>query len=698
MLSAYISGVFQRAASTMRLIGRALSDPVSVSWQAWILAMPLVIADAFAAEFLISAEPSLDMALIYVPAAFLGYAIALGWLALARWVLLRLASQHDEVRVLTSTLAWALVGATWMTAAILSGEVVAAAESPFEIMGAQNSIAAAALVSVTFGAFIGVFLHARSQANRARAWLADEQARSADIKESMNTIQVAARQSLTAWLDDVLEPALALLVQGLNLRVPDIVQRIDGVRERVVRVASRRLHPRTIALGPRVALQSVAQGHGYRSEITISGVGDLPDVVTTCLARCLDAFLTSYRARDVHVELTWSDHTAVMRITGSSPSAAAAAPELLARVRYLHGTAEVAGDGVVITLPLDAQPLPPEVVAAAEFNVAALAAVGLGILTTVVMALLGAGAGSLLLGVICALVVALLLSVVRQLRAWFITLVALVSSAVVTGAWEYLVSAGVGDVGAVIFWLANALVIALVIALLESARRQIRHWESEVGHAWELAEQSALTAQGAIRDIDSFREQVASTLHSHIQARLVAAAGRLEQHSASGIAGASQALMQILDEDIPRLRALCQEHPATGEQTINRTLRDVLASFNDLALTLTIDPDSPAMYHREVITVINEALVNAVRHGGATRVSVDITPDANDWLVCVTDNGIGLKDCGDKDFGLKDSGLNDSGPSEVGLGALLMESASGGRWSLEAHRDGGAVLTARVAL
>ena len=46
-----------------------------------------------------------------------------------------------------------------------------------------------------------------------------------------------------------------------------------------------------------------------------------------------------------------------------------------------------------------------------------------------------------------------------------------------------------------------------------------------------------------------------------------------------------------------------------------------------------MDPDSPAMYHREVITVINEALVNAVRQGGATRVNVDISQEANVWLV-----------------------------------------------------------------
>jgi len=87
------------------------------------------------------------------------------------------------------------------------------------------------------------------------------------------------------------------------------------------------------------------------------------------------------------------------------------------------------------------------------------------------------------------------------------------------------------------------------------------------------------------------------------------------------------------------------------------------------------DPDSGG----SVVEVVHEAIVNAVRHGGASSIRVAVRSQVSDWVVTVVDDGLGPSD-----------------HVEGGLGLSLVDAASAGRWELTRDDTGGALLTARV--
>ena len=78
--------------------------------------------------------------------------------------------------------------------------------------------------------------------------------------------------------------------------------------------------------------------------------------------------------------------------------------------------------------------------------------------------------------------------------------------------------------------------------------------------------------------------------------------------------------------------------------------------------------------------LVAEACANAVVHGGATRVTVQlrVTDDDRAVELTVVDDGIGPRD------------------GAPGLGSAYYAAASAGDWSLAAGEDGGAVLRVRV--
>ncbi|MCF8528002.1 MAG: hypothetical protein K9G80_10905, partial [Candidatus Nanopelagicales bacterium] len=101
-----------------------------------------------------------------------------------------------------------------------------------------------------------------------------------------------------------------------------------------------------------------------------------------------------------------------------------------------------------------------------------------------------------------------------------------------------------------------------------------------------------------------------------------------------------------------------------------------------MSVTIAVDddvldePDSAVL-----MTIAQEALSNAFRHGGAGSVSIHVS--AEDSSLCMT---------------VIDDGTFPDGLIEPGLGSALLDSLAPLGWHLGRHAGGGAILTAHVSL
>ena len=674
--------------SLIGLLRRALADPVSIGSRAWAVALAFVILDGFSLPFLVLDDPDPLAALTLSAVAALGYVIAGGWLVLARLVGKRVPNSWS-----ISLLAWALVGLTWGSMAVAWSLATGAGSSAVEAVGTVPVLVATTAMSVVFACFVAIVLHAHQLARAASAEARAASRRYRSANEQMAVVQMNARLGFRTWLEDVLQPAIAQcqgIVQG---SAPDAASRIDAVREQVVRVASRRLHPRTVALGPRSALGCVLLAHGLADadRVNVRLDEDPPAEVTGCLARCLDVLLTGHRGGDVSVTVTRSTSSVRMEVVGVADSAVANAPEVLARVNNLDGTVHVTSLGITIDVPVTHRDLEVAqelvTVRSSHIDVAVLVGIALTLLTGIVIALLDGHPLPVLVACLAAAIGSCglrLLSVERvvkgaSLRARIagglgVLCAAVAISALVTTAWWASSRFAESGNSLVTFWLANTVVVATVIVIVALIAARVETWNCEVDRARQMSSAALLAARTSIRDVDRFREDIASVLHSQVQARLIVACGRLENPRGPDIDGARRALAMVHQVDLPELRRITE-----GDSSEPGSLTALAGTFADVELQLHIDEAFPAEGNGPVVEVVREAIVNAVRHGGASCVRVKVRAHGNDWLVTVADDGLGPRI-----------------ETDGGLGLMLVDAASGGRWNLTRDPGGGALLTARV--
>ena len=195
------------------------------------------------------------------------------------------------------------------------------------------------------------------------------------------------------------------------------------------------------------------------------------------------------------------------------------------------------------------------------------------------------------------------------------------------------------------------------------------------------------------------RQSVATLLHDRVQAGLVAAMLQLRQLTKS-LDDEDSAKIQSVIADIEAIRtrdvraASRQLSPDLRNLTLNQALK-VLASTYSSAMKVSIDVnesdldfmDSAAVDGQQkplrlgLYRIVEQALLNAAAHGRAGSVSVVGRRLGREFVLTVTDDGVGLA---------KD-------PVIPGSGSVIIDAwaaALGGTWVLEAGQQG-VVLTAR---
>jgi signal transduction histidine kinase len=171
--------------------------------------------------------------------------------------------------------------------------------------------------------------------------------------------------------------------------------------------------------------------------------------------------------------------------------------------------------------------------------------------------------------------------------------------------------------------------------------------------------------------------RVATLLHGDLQGRLIATARRIERHGDDAPA---------VDGELAMLDRVLAGFDVDGCVTERYSLLEQLNSLIERwsgFITLRLEMDAAARLlvdhdAERVARVVEEAVVNAVRHGLASSALIVIEVDGSGLAVAVTDDGIGPRD------------------GRPGLGSTFFDLASGGAWALTAGQDGGTVLSMTI--
>jgi signal transduction histidine kinase len=169
--------------------------------------------------------------------------------------------------------------------------------------------------------------------------------------------------------------------------------------------------------------------------------------------------------------------------------------------------------------------------------------------------------------------------------------------------------------------------------------------------AWQLA-----TTQRQMRELDILtdRDRIARDLHDHVIQRLFAIGlgmqGTIARIKSPEIQGRLSESVDDLQGVIQEIRtAIFDLHGGgAGPTRLRHRLDDAIAQFAGLGVRTKSQFSGPLSViepgladHAEA--VVREAVSNAIRHGGATEVTVLVRVD-DDLSIEVTDNGSGIAD------------------------------------------------------
>ena len=321
--------------------------------------------------------------------------------------------------------------------------------------------------------------------------------------------------------------------------------------------------------------------------------------------------------------------------------------------------------------------------------------------------IVSAGLSAVTVNALRALVIAAVLALLREVhrrythgkplgRLGYIVIMVLTSISV--GTTRFLFDREVAEVGPglyVAFVLRAFIALTIVNSSLGVTDARLRSQMRQTDTALELVQ----SQRSAVLEAEErARQSVATLLHDRVQAGLVAAMLQLRQLTKS-LDDEDSAKVQSVIADIEAIRtrdvraASRQLSPDLRNLTLNQALK-VLASTYAPAMKVSIEVNEIDLDSIDTATsdgqqrplrlglyrIVEQALLNAAVHGRASSVSVVGWRQGSEFVLAVTDDGVGLT----------------NEPVIPGSGSVIIDAwtaALGGTWVLEAGQHG-AVLTA----
>ena len=265
--------------------------------------------------------------------------------------------------------------------------------------------------------------------------------------------------------------------------------------------------------------------------------------------------------------------------------------------------------------------------------------------------------------------------------AWLASLALWVGLAVV-GVTGTAILGGLITANAVLYWSAGAfyVLISAGTVIAWTAFRRLHALQDE--YITLLREQEDLAADVMAR-LDRDRRHLGLVLHGSVQSSLAQAAHTLERW-------ASEMDIDALPEVITQVRGALTTamssidvEPPSGESLASVLNERFGLWVGSIECSLTVSAEALGLQDplllEQVGDITGEAITNAVRHGQADAVWIDVDASDGALVLIVTDNGLGS---------------DDSGPVGGGIGHLTH---SGYAWTLERERDR-TVLTVHIPL
>lgn len=222
-----------------------------------------------------------------------------------------------------------------------------------------------------------------------------------------------------------------------------------------------------------------------------------------------------------------------------------------------------------------------------------------------------------------------------------------------------------------------SVVFGSAVIVASSALGSIRTHRDDIARTFQAEiDRELIESHATSRQVAQLARESARILHGAVQTRLIACAVVIERATQT--------------QDVVAFRRALQEaHTVLTEPLVT-------ASHDDLTLLTAVEhkvslwsslcsvdfsvdaaiAEGRGRLARDVGRVVEEGLSNAIRHGGATYIRIDIATDENSVLVLVNDNGVGPS------------------PGNPGLGSSMLDSMSE-QWSLSRSAEGA---TLRVVL
>jgi signal transduction histidine kinase len=245
------------------------------------------------------------------------------------------------------------------------------------------------------------------------------------------------------------------------------------------------------------------------------------------------------------------------------------------------------------------------------------------------------------------------------------------------------------DAGDIIFAIIRTAVGLFIIqAIIGTLQERLQRQVDVTQEALDVVEAQA---EALLKADEEVRRSVATLLHDRVQGGILAACLRLQ-----AVAQASPESRVELDRVIHELEQLRALDVRRAVRTLSPSLKDIdlESAIREMAEpyapAVTVEVDIP----REVIDdptlrlgayrIIEQGLLNAIGHGGATEVAIAITRTQSGIDIAVRDNGRGV-----------------SPQHSPGFGTTLIDTwcrTLDGSWSLQPRPEGGSALQARLPL
>lgn len=231
----------------------------------------------------------------------------------------------------------------------------------------------------------------------------------------------------------------------------------------------------------------------------------------------------------------------------------------------------------------------------------------------------------------------------------------------------------VGSWAALFFWLVQLSVFASLATEVVRSRVEIR---SEL---LDLVGETGLDSEVLMATARINNKALAQYVHSNLQNKLFTSALKLESRPLNPIE-----ISHILSEVEALLNAEPSDYLRVSTKSIAEQLRELADRWDGfVAVELMTDKGKEKMDPQvagPLMLAAEEAVSNAVRHGLASKITVQLIQGEGEILLVVTDDGIGPR-----------SGA-------AGLGTELFDALSGKHWQLTHIDSGGSRLVLRTSI